>query len=195
MKTLKLLIAFLATATFTIACSNDDETNVDAIVYPEENPYQVFLDESGLNNLSNQLNAGQYYEAGLRFKPTVKGKINKIFVKLPAAQTNLRVTIWDAESETALRTETIETVAADTETSKTISPITLEKNKEYTLTFSTNTWYQRDNTNSSIPYPIAAGNIEITGFLSGEGDSQTYPSSSHPAAIAGDLSFAFQRTQ
>lgn len=195
MKTLKLLIAFLATAAFMIACSKDDDTNAGAVAYPEENPFQLFLDESGLNELNNQINAGQYYEAGLRFKPTVKGKINTIFVKLPTSHSNLRVTIWDAESETILRTETIETVTADTETSKTISPVSLEKNKEYTITFNTNTWYQRDNSNSSIPYPITAGNILITGFLSGTGDSQTYPSSSHPAAIAGDLSFAFQRTQ
>ncbi len=195
MKTFKLLIAFLTTAAFTIACSKDDETSADAIVYPEENPFQLFLDQSGLNNLNNQLNAGQYYEAGLRFKPTVKGTINKIVVKLPAPQTNLRITVWDAESETVLSTETIETVTADTETSKTVSPIALEKNKEYTITFSINTWYQRDNTNSGIPYPITAGNILITGFLSGAGDSQTYPSTSHPAAIAGDLSFVFQRTQ
>lgn len=192
MRTLKLLIAFLATASFTIACSKDNETNT---VYPEENPFQLFLTNSGINSTNNQLNAGQYYEAGLRFKPTVNGTINKIFVKLPDVQTNLRVTIWDAETQNILRTETIETVTAETETSKTITPLALVKNKEYTISFNTNDWYQRNNTDSSIPYPVTAGNITITGFLSGMGTSQTYPPDSHPAAIAGDLSFAFQRTR
>lgn len=192
MRTLKLLIAFLATAACTIACSKDNETNT---VYPEENPFQLFLTGSGINSTNNQLNAGQYYEAGLRFKPTVHGTMNKIFVKLPDAQTNLRITIWDAATETILRTETIETVTADIEASKTITPLALVKNKEYTISFNANDWYQRNNTDATIPYPVTAGNIMITGFLSGMGTSQTYPADSHTAAIAGDLSFAFQRTR
>lgn len=190
MKTFKLLTIILAYTLIT-ACSSDSEPTI----YEEENPYALFLDNSGLNNVQNQLNSWQNYEAGLSFKPTVKGTINKIFVKLPDAQTNLRITIWDAANETILRTETIETVPAETETSKTITPLALQKNKEYTITFNTNDWYQRDNTNSAIPYPLTAGNIVITGFLSGIGASQTYPSDSHSSAVAGDLSFAFQRTQ
>lgn len=196
MKTIKLLIAILATTAFTTACSKDDETNAAPTIYPEENPYQTFLTNSGLNSVNSHTNDPVIYEAGLRFKPTVAGTMNKIFVKLPDAQTNLRVTIWDAATETAIRTETIATVTADVETSKTITPLALEKDKEYTITFKINDWYQRNNTNSSIPYPVTAGNIVITGFLSGiTNDEQAYPNISHPAAIAGDLSFAFQRTQ
>lgn len=190
MKTLKLLIAFLAIGTFTIACSNDNESNT---IHPEENPFPTFLTNSGLNSVNGQINSGQYYEAGLKFKPTVNGTINKIFVTLPDAQTDLRITIWDAATETILRTEIIETVIAETETSKTITPLTLQKNKEYTISFNANDWYQRNNSNGSIPYPITAGNIQITGFLSGMGTSQIYPSDSHSSAMAGDLSFAFQR--
>ena len=191
MKTFKLLTIILASTLITACSSSDSEPTI----YQEENPYALFLGNSGLNNVQNQLNSWQNYEAGLSFKPTVKGTINKIFVKLPDAQTNLRITIWDAATETILRTETIETVPAETETSKTITPLALQKNKEYTITFNTNDWYQRDNTNSAIPYPLTAGNIVITGFLSGIGASQTYPSDSHSSAVAGDLSFAFQRTQ
>lgn len=196
MKTFKLLIAFLATVTFTISCSKDDEnapTNTP-VNYPEENPYQSFLDNSGINdNYTN--NGSGYHEAGLKFRPKVNGKLTKLFIKLPIDKTDLKVTVWDVSSQAVLRTETIESVTANVEASMSITPLSLEKNKEYIVSFNTNIWYQRNNTDSSIPYPITIGNIVYTGFQSIPTLSQSYPSTSHPAAIAGDVSFTFQRTE
>lgn len=195
MKTLKLFIAFLSILFVTTSCSKDDEntTTNSPTNYPEENPYQTFLNSSGIDD--NYNSGSGYHEAGLKFKPSVNGKINKLFIKLPANKTDLRITVWDVSSQAVLRTETIESITAGVEASKSITPLSLEKNKEYIVSFNSNSWYQRNNTDSNIPYPITIGSIVYTGFQSIPTTSQSYPSDSHPTAIAGDVSFTFQRTE
>jgi hypothetical protein len=194
MKTLKLIMTLLI-VTISISCSKDDEntTTNDPTVYQEENPYQSFLTNSGID--LNYTNSPGYYEAGLKFKPIVNGKITKLFIKLPVTKTDLRLTVWDVSSQAVLRTETFESITANVEASKSITPLSLEKNKEYIVSFNSNSWYQRNRTSGNIPYPITVGNIVYTSFQSIPSSSQTYPSDTHQAAIAGDASFAFLRTE
>lgn len=194
MKTLFYTFATVLLLSFT-SCSKDDEnTPTDTPVnYPEENPYQSFLNSSGIN--SNYNSGNGYYEAGLKFNPTVNGKLTKLFIKLPVDKTDVRITVWDVFNQEVLRTETFESITGNVEASKNITPLLLEKDKEYIVSFNSNSWYQRNNTDSNIPYPITIGNIVYTGFQSIPTISQSYPSTSHPAAIAGDVSFTFQRTE
>ena len=194
MKTLFYTLATVLLLSFT-SCSKDDEnTPTDTPVnYPEENPYQSFLNSSGIN--SNYNSGNGYYEAGLKFNPTVNGKLTKLFIKLPVDKTDVRITVWDVFNQEVLRTETFESITGNVEASKNITPLLLEKDKEYIVSFNSNSWYQRNNTDSNIPYPITIGNIVYKGFQSIPTISQSYPSTSHPAAIAGDVSFTFQRTE
>lgn len=189
MKTLLYTLATVLLLSFA-SCKDDENTPAK---YSEENPYQAFLDGSGI---TSSFNSGSgYHEAGLKFKPTVNGELTKLFLKLPGDKQNVRITIWDVSNEEVLRTEIFETITAGVEASKNITPFSLEKNKEYIVSFNSNSWYQRNNTVSSIPYPITVGNIVYTGFQSTPTTEQSYPSASHPAAIAGDISFTFQRTE
>lgn len=193
----KLIVNTLLLSTLflgNVSCSKDDNTAPTATVFPEENPMQKYMTANGFTTTSNFVNSGNY-EFGMRFKPTVNGTINKLYVKLPDAQTNLRVTIWDVSEGTIYRTEKIASVTADTQASKTISPLALVKNKEYMITFNTNDWYKRNKAdNSATTYPITAGNISITGYGWVSGTAQTYPTNFETTYYAGDLSFAFQPT-
>ena len=194
----KLILNAILLATIfagNVSCSNDDNASTPApVVFAEENPLQKYITTSGFSTTSNAVNAGNY-EFGIRFKPTVNGKINKIFVKIPDAQTNVRVTIWDVSEGIIYRTEKIAAVTADVMASKSISPLSLKKDKEYMITFNTNDWYRKSKAdNSATTYPITAGNISITGYGWVSGTAQTYPTNFETTYYAGDLSFAFQPT-
>lgn len=177
-----------------VGCSSDDSDSQLQLppVFAEENPLQKYLTNSDFNTTTNFVNSGNY-EFGLRFKPKTNGTINKIFVKIPDSQTNIRVTIWNVSDGLIYRTENIAAVTADVRTTKSISPLALVKDKEYMITFNTNDWYKRHKAdNSDITYPIAAGNISITGYGWISGTTQTYPTNFETNYYAGDLSFAFQ---
>ncbi len=175
-----------------IGCSKDDNDSQSPAVAAEENPLQKYITESGFSTTTNFVNSGNY-EFGMRFKPTTNGTINKIFVKIPDAQTNVRVTIWDVTEGIIYRTEKIASVTSGVEASKTISPLALVKDKEYMITYNTNDWYKRNKAdNSAATYPITAGNISITGYGWISGTAQVYPTNFETTYYAGDLSFAFQ---
>ncbi len=175
-----------------IGCSKDDNDSQSPAVAAEENPLQKYITESGFSTTTNFVNSGNY-EFGMRFKPTTNGTINKIFVKIPDSQTNVRVTIWDVTEGIIYRTEKIASVTSGVEASKTISPLALVKDKEYMITYNTNDWYKRNKAdNSAATYPITAGNISITGYGWISGTAQVYPTNFETTYYAGDLSFAFQ---
>lgn len=174
-----------------ISCSSDDSDS-GPVVAPEENPLEKYISETGFTTITNFVNSGDY-EFGMRFKPAVDGTINKIFIKIPDARTNLRVTIWDVADGIIYRTEIIPSVTTNVEASKTIAPLALIKDKEYMITYNSNDWYKRHKAdNSSITYPITAGNIVFTGYGWISGTAQNYPTNFETDYYAGDLSFAFQ---
>ncbi len=191
-----LLLVMLGT-TFTISsCRKDDEDKTQPVEYTEENPLAEYITKSGFGQTTqNFINSG-VYEFGFKFSPLVKGKIKAITFKIPDAATNTRVTIWDATTKTVLRTETIASVTANTEVVQNITPLELEKDKMYLITYNGNDWYNRkksDNTNTT--YPIKAGNISITGYNWMSGTAQNFPLTESNNYYAGDLSFVFQQTE
>ncbi|RXR20387.1 DUF4082 domain-containing protein [Flavobacterium amnicola] len=195
----KLILNAILLATIfagNISCSNDDDASSTPtpIVFPEENPLKTYITKTEFSTTTNYVNSGNY-EFGMRFKPTVNGTINKLFVKIPDAQTNVRITIWDVSEGIIYRTEKIASVTADVMASKSISPLALKKGKEYMITYNSNDWYNRKKADSSpATYPITAGNISITGYGWVSGTAQTYPTNFETTYYAGDLSFAFQPT-
>ena len=193
MKTNFLKIAIvLFLGLMSVNCSKDEDT----IVYPEQNPLDLYLSESGFDQAKVDVINSSDYEFGLSFKPTVKGKINAIVAKIPDAQAGMRVTIWETTTKTILRTELVDVATAGVAVTKEITPLELDKDKEYTITYNGNDWYNRKKTdNSVVVYPFTAGDIQITGYGYASGALQVYPTAFPMNYYAGDVSFKFQRTE
>lgn len=182
---------FLIAATLIVAsCSKnyDDETPVDTSV----NPLIGYLIATGFDQVvTNNVNAGDY-EFGLSFKPIVNGKITAVVVKIPDANANLRVTIWNKTTATTLRTETINYATAGVEVIKEIAALDVVAGTEYMVTFNSNDWYRRNRTNNvAVTYPITVGDISFSGYSFISGTAQALPNSPQTTYYAGDISFKF----
>lgn len=184
------LILTLSVSLFSCKKDKDEKPS-----YNEENFLDGYLaatrfDESKTNFINNV-----EYEFGLEFTPTVKGKITALHVKLPDPNETYRVTIWDKDAKTVLRTEMFNITTADKNYRFDISDLELAKDKQYAITANSNDWYTREiKDRSATTYPVSVGNITITNFIYLKGATQTYPTTSSKVYYAGDLSFSFQQT-
>ncbi len=175
-----------------VSCSKDDETPS----FQKENFLSEFLTSTLFDEESDsRINSGDF-EFGLEFTPTVKGNITSISVQLPDANDNLRITFWDTETKTALRTENVNVALADTNYSFDIDALALVKDKKYMITMNSNDWYHRTKAdNSEVAYPISIGNIDINNYGYFSGTDQTYPTTFYDNYYAGDLAFDFERSE
>lgn len=185
-----LMMSLVVTA--LVSCDKDD----DPVVYPVENFMSAYLANSQLGQAtSNFVNSGSY-EFGSEFIPLVKGKITGLRAKLPDVNATLRVTIWDKDAGTVIRTETMNVTAAGTEAFLDIADLELTKDKAYAITMNSNDWYKHNKTaGTAATYPVTAGNIKITSYKWVSGTGQTYPTNSEVTYYAGDLSFDFQQIE
>ena len=184
----KLLVVIFLMA----SCSKDD----DGPKFQEENFLASFLSQTGFDQKTNLFVNSGSYEFGLFFSPRVKGKITSLKVKLPDVNSSLKVTLWDVEASTVIRTEIVNVATINTDFTFDINDISLEKDKEYAITMNTNDWYdRRKNDGSTVTYPIISGNIELKSYKFISGTSQTLPTRSQTNYYAGDLSFNFIQTK
>lgn len=189
----KLITAIFAVVTL-IGCKKDDDT--PAKVYAEENPLGAYLQNSGFNQKTTNIAAGYVSEFGYTFKPKVKGKINAFTFKIPYNMTNARVTIWNADSKTVLRTIIVPNVIANAEIRQNIDALTLDTSSKYTITTNGKFYYERTKTDGSVTvYPIDAGNISILGYGYTNTAAQTFPIFTSTSYYGGDLSIVFQQTE
>lgn len=187
----KTAFALLAFGMLFTACSKDDNKGG----FPEENPLAKYYEATGFTNSTNLIN-GSSSEFGLAFSPKVKGKINALTVRIPDANPNLRVTIWDYDQKIILRTEFVNVATANTEVVKSISAMDLEKDKKYMITMNSNDFYKKARAdNSAATYPVTAGNIVFHSYAWISASGQTFPTSIDYTYNGGDLSFVFQRTE
>jgi hypothetical protein len=165
----------------------------DAGTFPEVDPLADFLENSGFDEkVDTFINDGDF-EFGFSFIPTVSGQINAIVARLPDANPTLRVTIWDFDTETVLKTVTVNVAAANTTVTEDITPLVLEKDKEYMITMNSDDYYDHSRTDdAAVTYPFTAGDISVTSYGFRGGTSQTIPSSFPTTYYAGDASFIFQ---
>ncbi len=189
------LILMLTLFIFT-GCRKDDDPEPPK-VYQEESPMQGFLSTIGYNTQYTKINDFVAWNLGLNFTPLVKGKINGVKVKLPAANPALKVTIWDAASGTNIRTETVNVAAASTLYTFTFSPVELEKDKKYIISFLSDDFYGYKKSNSADgAFPVTVGNIRIdkTSYKSaGTGTNPVFPAESESYTAYGDLDMIFQQ--
>jgi hypothetical protein len=188
-------VVIIALLIFGAVSCKKDKAEPAPTVYPEESFFDGYLNSTGfsqtfltrVNSINNEL--------GLEFKPTVKGKITSLLVKLPDVRTNLRVTIWDKATQMPIRIETVNVAAANTQYDFDIADLELVKDKEYAITMNSNDWYERYKTNqSAATYPVVSGNITIISHKFVSGTAQTYPTSSAQLDYyAGDCTFKFRQ--
>lgn len=197
MKTITTILLLI----ITFSCSKNDPAPVPK-VYPEENFLPTFLTNSGLSLYSTFIDENTNAEFGLAFKPLVKGKINSFIVRIPQANNVIRVTLWDKTTKNVITTENVSITATDGDISvvKVITPIQLEKDKEYVISFNTNDSYYYvkiiNNVSYDVAYNVTCNNIIITDFLYENGSAQTFPSHSDANVnFFGNVSFNFQQTE
>lgn len=186
-----------------ISCSTENIENTDiitddpvSVIFEEENPLPGYFNATGFNHIFTPCSNATSYEIGLKFKPTVKGQINSIVVKIPNANPDLVVTIWDATTKLALRTEHVNVTASNTEITKNIIPVVLIKNQAYAITMNTTNYHMRHETDWAQPqYPITVGNIKIITALLSDGPSPGYPSMGAGNFYNGDCGFNFLQTE
>lgn len=168
-------------------------SNSDFEVLAVENPFEEYLALTGFEQDGIMGGAPDPMELGLKIKPAVDGLITGVVIKHPVDAPDIRVTIWDVATESILETITVPNVAAGVETTHNITPLQLEHDKEYVVSFNTNAFYTYSRPDvQNATYPINAGNISISEFVFNFGANQTYPQNSDLHVYYGDLSFNFQ---
>ena len=197
MKTIKTTIAILALSIFSFSCSKDDApaSQTPVVAASEQNPIPGFLIETRFNQrVDARPNATTLtFIYGFSFIPLVDGKITAIVAKLPGANPDLKVTIWDKATGASPIIETINLATANLEVTKSITPLNLVKNKEYVITFSSNDSYKHYRTNeTNVTYPITSGDIQITGIGVGTTFENLFDNNIR-GAYFGDISFKFQK--
>lgn len=193
-----MVCAFLIGASIVTSCSKDRDEPTSR-VYPEENPLALYLKNSGFDQTTKNYINSERIEAGYVFTPKVKGTINAITFMIPANETNVRVTIWDATAKIVLRTIIIPNVIANTEVKKNIDPLAVTPDKNYLISYNGDDYYERKQTNPFDPvnYPIEVGNLMIIEAREGVGTStaQIYPNGKATNYYKGDVSILFQQTE
>jgi hypothetical protein len=166
----------------------------DTPTFFEQEPLADYIVAAGFDEETDTIiDNSSDFEFGFSFIPTVAGQINAIVARIPDANPTLRVTIWDFDTETVLKTVTLNVAAANSTATLEITPLVLEKNKEYMITMNSNDYYERYKTDiTDAIYPISAGDINVTGYQWRPGSTQTFPTNIGTDYYAGDASFIFQ---
>lgn len=192
----KSVLILLFSLLIITGCRKDDEPE-QTVVYQEESPFQDFLSAIGYNTQSTKIDDDYSWSLGLNFTPLVKGKINGVKVKLPAANPQLKITIWNALTGTIIRTETVNVAAANTQYTFTFSPLELQKDQPYIISFLSDDFFiYQKTTGQNGTFPVKVGNINIekTSYaLSSNLYTPTFPDKSEGSAAYGDLDMIFQQ--
>lgn len=179
-----LLIALGATTVF-FSCGYEPERKEETTNFLTE-----YLEKAGFVIMDSA--HYEVFEFGLNFQTTTPGTIEKIFIRLPQDETNIRVTLWDGNG-TILRTITVAEVEAHQGKWQQIEPLALQADHAYAITLNSTDWYRYEHPDyAPAVYPITIGNIKITSYVFASGAAQLLPATVSPTHYAGDLSFAFK---
>lgn len=191
----KIVLVFALLLTITACRKDDDPEPEPPAVFPVENPLSAFM--ASLSDTTPLTVNAASYEVGLVFTPKVKGTLNGIQVKIPTVNSTLRVTLWDTATNAIISTEIVNVTAANTVITKNISPLALVKDKQYTITMNTDSYFYYGSVGSPAltAYPLTIGNIIFNNFIYTPGTTPaTYPTTISPGEYAGELNVVFQQT-
>ena len=190
----KVVLIFVLMLTLA-SCRKDDDEPEPPIVYPVENPMAAYM--ASLSDTTPNTVNGANYEIGLVFTPKEKGNLNAIQVKLPTVNSALRVTLWDTATHAIISTEIVNVTAANTVITKNIVPLALVKDKQYTITMSTLSYFYYGSSAGPAltTYPLTIGNIIFNNFIYIAATTPaTYPTTINAGEYAGELNVVFQQT-
>jgi uncharacterized protein DUF4082 len=189
MNTKKITIPAMAALAFlAFSCSDDDGKS-------QQNPLKSYLAATGFDEEVTEAVDDGDYEFGYAFTPDVDGDLEAVVVKIPDVNNALRVTIWDAEDGSILRTITVDAATAGKQyTKKLDDDLDLFAGHEYMITMNSNDWYNYERTDGSdATYPVEAGDFMVTGYGYVGGTTQTFPGIGTTSYYAGDVSFKFEK--
>lgn len=153
---------------------------------------EKYLSATGFDKTTVPYKNNELYEFGFSFKPQADGKITIVAAKIPDINPALPITIWDKKTGTAIFTTTLNCTVEDAFFSKEISGVELKANTEYVISMFGNDWYRHEHEKpTAVAYPIAIGNISITGYTLVQTSSSKMPNIYLANYYAGDLSFNF----
>ena len=193
MKYLKIGLLSLIAVTLS-KCSSDNESQD---TFAEENPLPQLLQQSGFDGEKiTYIDDNNAYEIGFGFTPAVNGNIKSLVVKLPKINNDIRVTIWDSETELPILTETVNVTQANQFITKNIAPLSLEQGHGYAITMNTRDYYMWHRQNQgAATWPIMCGNIDITTIHEDIVTDHEFPNFGVINAYFGDCTFIFQQTE
>lgn len=195
MKKILLKSLLIISLSLFINCSSSDSSS-----NATENPLEGFLLASGFNQVVNNSigddsNPASDYVTGFKFSPNENGKIKAITLKIPDGDEFVKVNIFDFATATLLHSENIAVPNANTQVTKSITALSLIKDKDYVICMYTNDAYARSKTGgSAVTYPITSGNIKIKEFLADPIIGvDNMPTGGGPTSFNGDVSFVFEK--
>ena len=155
-----------------------------------ENFLNSYLEQSGFNQ--KVTDQAVHSEFGLFFNVLKAGVIQKVYVKIPKVQNDVRVTIWEVGANKVLYSQVVNVSTANAVFSSDVTGLSLQPGIEYAITINTLSFYQRrKNDNSNVTYPYTCGNIKILNYKWGGGGSRVIPSNIERGYYGGDMSFDF----
>lgn len=174
------------------ACSKDDDPTV---TYTEVNPLNEFLTKTGFNQYAVAATNNTPREYGFVFSPKNKGVIKSFMYNTPNGTTAVRVTLWDADTQTVLISTALQPLGSYVQTELSLAtPFQLTANKNYAVTVNSDSWYIRQTSGVAVAnYPVETDEINILDCGYKTGTAQVYPDTFLGNTYFGDISFKFQR--
>ena len=188
---MKKLFFTIATLSLLLSsCHGDEENHLDPKYWVKER----YLESTGFTNVSEQIDL-EDREFGIKFKPVVDGSIRVILAGLPTKIPVYRITIWDADQQSILKSDSLKiNVEPRGPHLSFMVPMNvhLTAGKEYMVTINSNDWFEYVGT-SEATYPVELGDLVITGFGYSVGTGLTFPTQFPTSYFSGDLDIRFQR--
>jgi hypothetical protein len=116
-------------------------------------------------------------EMGYKFKVLKNGSITGVSIKLPAVASDVPVTLWDGNTNMAIKTVKINVNASDFTTKVSFSPISVTAGSVYYISMNSNNYFYYSNFNQGTAYPISSCNIEVLSAVTAPGFGTKFPGS------------------
>lgn len=184
---IRLMLLLMATS-ILLSCKKDERT-------VEEQPLAGYLKETNFTEEVALFDDNRPIEMGMRFKVLKPGHIKALTLRLPFERSDVRISLWDADQQTLLKSFTVAKAAAATEVVLPIAAYALAVGKGYTLSMRTTASYVRYKKDmTAATHPVVVGHISFSGFSWKYAETATlsYPDILQLDQYGGYLSFVFE---